>query len=96
MGTGDRAGGLRRWAFGIGIGLLFLIGGFAGRPASVLAADGDELVNAVDISHWSGTITDSEAVCWRDRHFQHVIAGTHRPDTRRRGSDYNSRCDPWL
>ena len=48
MGTGDRAGGLRRWAFGIGIGLLFLIGGFAGRPASVLAADGVELVNVMD------------------------------------------------
>ena len=80
MGTGNRAGWLRRWAFGIGIGLLFLIGGFAGGPASVPAADVDELVNAVDVSHWSGTITDSEVACWRDRNFQHVIAGTQNPD----------------
>lgn len=79
MRTGNRAGRLRRRAFGVGIGLFFFIVGFGGGPASVQAFDGDDLVNAVDISHWSGTITDGEVACWRDSNFQHVIAGTQNP-----------------
>jgi hypothetical protein len=46
----------------------------------VQAFDADDLVNAVDISHWSGTITDAEAACWVDTGFSHVISGTQNAD----------------
>ena len=80
MGPGNRAGRWRRWAFRVGIGLLFFITGFGAGQASVQAFNADDLVNAVDISHWSGTVTDSEVACWRDSNFSHVIAGTQNPD----------------
>jgi hypothetical protein len=56
-----------------------MVGSGAG-PVSVQAFDADDLVNAVDISHWSGTITDDEVACWRDSNFSHVVTGTQNPD----------------
>jgi hypothetical protein len=80
MRPGNRDGRLRRWAFWVGIGLFFFMVGFGGGPASVQALDADDLVNALDISHWSGTITDGEVACWRDSNFGHVITGTQNRD----------------
>lgn len=53
-------------------------GAIGSSPAQ--AVDVDDLVNAVDISHWSGTVTDGEVACWRESNFTHVIAGTQNPD----------------
>ena len=53
--------------------------GFGLGPSSALAVDDAELVMAVDISHWSGTITTDEVACWRDSGVRHVISGTQNP-----------------
>lgn len=75
MRSGNGAGGWRIWASRVGIGLLFFILGFGAGPASVQAFDADNLVNAVDISHRSGTITDAEVACWRVRAENEVGVG---------------------
>jgi len=36
-------------------------------------------VPGVDISHWSGDITDAQVSCWWDLGIRHVIAGTQNP-----------------
>ncbi len=33
-------------------------------------------VYAVDVSHWSGVVSEGQAVCWWDAGIRHVIAGT--------------------
>ena len=34
---------------------------------------------AVDISNWSGPVTDAEMDCWWELGYRHIIAGTQRP-----------------
>ncbi len=80
MGRGIRVFKLHRWTYWVGIGLLFsFLGTGAIGSAPVHALDVGDPVNAVDISHWSGTITDGEVACWRERNFTHVITGTQSP-----------------
>ena len=40
----------------------------------------EEPVLALDISHWSGNITDAEAQCWNTNGVVHVVAGTQVPE----------------
>ncbi len=35
-----------------------------------------QAVHGVDISHWSGEITDAEVACWYETGVRHVVAGT--------------------
>ncbi len=37
-------------------------------------------VFAVDVSHWSGTVAESEVACWWDSGVRHVITGTQNSD----------------
>jgi hypothetical protein len=71
---------LHRWALWVGIGIFIFSTGFGLGSSSAFAADDAELVMAVDISHWSGTITEGEVACWRDSGVRHVISGTQNPD----------------
>jgi hypothetical protein len=70
---------LRRWALWVGIGIFIFAAGFELEPSSAYAIDDLDLVMAVDISHWSGTITEGEVACWRDSGMRHVISGTQDP-----------------
>ncbi len=44
-------------------------------------------VFAVDISLWSGEVTDSEVRCWWDQGVRHVVAGTQNPRITRQQLD---------
>jgi hypothetical protein len=48
-------------------------------PALSSAAGGSP-VFAVDVSHWSGTVAESEVACWWDSGVRHVITGTQIAD----------------
>jgi hypothetical protein len=39
---------------------------------------------ALDISNYSGEITDAQVACWRANGYQHLVCGTQRPDLTRR------------
>lgn len=56
----------------LGIRALFSLGLFLAPVAAVA----QESVFAVDVSHWSGTITASEVACWKANGVEHVVPGT--------------------
>ena len=49
--------------------------GLEGERSLAVALNNSDLVLAVDISNWSGTLTESEVACWWESGIRHVIAG---------------------
>ena len=45
----------------------------------IAGADPQTPVQAVDISHWSGTISPDDVACWKTNGIEHVIPGTQNP-----------------
>ena len=69
----------RIWAISVCFGVLCFVMGFEGERSLAIAFDNSEPVMAVDISNWSGTITESEVACWWESGIRHVISGTQIP-----------------
>lgn len=55
----------------------------ASKADAAGAAHPFDPVLAVDVSYWSGYISESEVACWQDNGVRHVIAGTQNLDIAR-------------
>ncbi len=55
-------------------------GTWGGEPSAMESpAASSTAVKAVDVSLWSGVITDAEVACWASHGVTHVVAGTQNP-----------------
>ena len=75
----DCTGRIRIRAILFSIGVFFFAMGLEGERSPAVALNNSDLVLAVDISNWSGTITENEVACWWESGIRHVIAGTQIP-----------------